>query len=51
MKTNKLIKLGNIYKGKGQAGFVFSIKGLAPTLVTFTNGGGKEPLIFAKARK
>ena len=42
---NKIIKLGNIYPKQGQAGVVLDTEGICPTLVTFTGGGGKQPII------
>ena len=48
LKNNKIIKLGNIYPSGGQAGEIYSVNGICPTIVTFTNGGGKQPIILVK---
>ena len=45
LSTNKLIKVGNVYPKGGQAGFIYDGKGVCPTLVTFTGGGGKQPIV------
>lgn len=41
---NEIIRLGNIYPKNGQAGVVCDSEGICPTLVTFTGGGGKQPI-------
>lgn len=46
--TNKLIKLGNIYASCGQAGEIYDEDGIAPTIVTFTGGGGKQPIVLIR---
>lgn len=50
-KTNKLLKLGNIYPKKGQAGEVYDSNGVCSTLVTFTGGGGKQPIVAQYPKK
>jgi DNA (cytosine-5)-methyltransferase 1 len=49
-ESNNLIKLSNIYPSGGQAGIVYSSEGVCPTLVSFTGGGGKEPITYYKYR-
>lgn len=45
-ETNRLINLGNVYPSGGQAGNIYDPNGVSPTLVTFTGGGGKQPLVL-----
>jgi DNA (cytosine-5)-methyltransferase 1 len=45
---NDLIKLGNVYPSEGQAGWIYDSNGISPTLVTFTGGGGKQPIILER---
>lgn len=44
----ELIKLDNVYPNNGQAGWVYNEEGICPTLVTFTGGGGKQPIVKYK---
>ena len=49
--SNKLIKLGNIYPSCGQSGEIYDEEGICPTIVTFTGGGGKQPIVLIRDKE
>ena len=49
--SNKLIKLGNIYPSCGQSGEIYDEEGICPTRVTFTGGGGKQPIVLIRNKE
>lgn len=46
--SNDMKKLGNIYPSNGQAGWIYSINGISPTMVTMDKGAGKETKIVIR---